>query len=133
MKYLGIDYGEKRVGIAISDEEGKLAFPFSVSENSEKLISQIVNICTENNISEIIVGESKDFMQNENTIMEEIKKFAEDLGKEIKLPIRLHPEFMTSVEAERIQGKNEMLDASAAALILRHYLDTINNKNSENV
>lgn len=136
MRYLGIDYGAKRVGLALSDEQGNFAYPLSVIENTDNLISEISKICKENNVGEIVVGESRNFSQKENDIMREIKPFVKSLEKETSLPVSLHPEFMTSVEAERIQSrrlrsgsrlkrrevKNDMHDASAATLILKHFL-----------
>ncbi len=133
MKYLGIDYGEKRVGVSISDEFNRIAFPLKVINNSDKIIFDIIKICEENKIGEIVVGESKDYKGTDNEIMKEINLFVDELKKNLELPVSFHPEFMTSMEAERLQGKNEMLDASAAAIILKNYLDTINNKNSENI
>ena len=127
MRYLGIDYGTKRVGLALSDEEGDFAYPLSVLENTEDLISEIVKLCKENNVGTVVVGESKDFSQKENDIMQEIKPFVENLKEVTGLKVFMHPEFMTSMEAEHIQGHNDMHDASAAALILKSYLDT-NNK-----
>ena len=124
MRYLGIDYGSKRVGVAVSDELKTFATPLVVFSNTKDLISEISKICREKEIELIVVGESKDFAQVENKIMEEIKPFVKSLEEEIKLPVYMHPEFMTSLEAQQLQGKNEMNDASAAALILKSYLDT---------
>ena len=124
MRYLGIDYGSKRVGVAITDEEGKMAFPLKVLENKEDLIYNIILICKEKNINEIVVGESKDFSQQNNKIMDDVVPFVENLKKSSALPVFTHTEFMTSQEAERLQGKNDMLDASAAAIILKSYLDS---------
>jgi putative Holliday junction resolvase len=129
MRYLGIDFGSKRVGLAISDEEGNFAFPLKVLENSESIVRDIIDICRENNIGEIVVGESRDFSQKENKIMEEIKPFVERLKEDSGLIVNMHPEFLTSQEAERLQGKNDMHDASAAAIILKSFLDLKNNKN----
>ena len=127
MKYLGIDFGSKRVGVAVSDETNSFALPLSVLDNSSNLIKELIEICRENNIGEIVVGESLDFSQRENEIMKEVNPFVKKLGDSLNLPIHAHPEFMTSQEAERLQGKNNMLDASAAAIILKSYLDTKNN------
>ncbi len=124
MRYLGVDYGAKRVGIAVSDESHIFAFPLIVLENTSDIISKLKQICLEHEIGEVIVGESKDFSQKENEIMEEVLPFVQKLGEELGIPVHMHPEFMTSIEAERLQGKNEMHDASAAALILKSYLDT---------
>jgi RNase H-fold protein (predicted Holliday junction resolvase) len=55
--------------------------------------------------------------------MKEIRPFVENLKKAIGVEVEYHPEFMTSIEAEHIQGKGDMLDASAAALILKSYID----------
>lgn len=129
MRYLGIDFGSKRVGVAISDETNSFAFPLKVLENSTDIVEDIVVLCKENNVSEVVVGESRDFSQKNNKIMEEIIPFVEKLKEKIGLPVQMHPEFLTSQEAERLQGKNEMHDASAAALILKSFLDLKNNKN----
>jgi putative holliday junction resolvase len=123
MKYLGIDYGSKRIGLAVSDETESFAFPLSVLNNTEEVIKEISRICLEKEIGQIVVGESRNFEMKENDIMKEITFFCQKLTAETKLPIAMHPEFLTSSEAERLQGKNEMLDASAAAIILKSYLD----------
>ena len=124
MRYLGIDYGSKRVGIAVSDETKTFANPLTVLQNDENLILQIEKICEEKEVEGIVVGESKDFNQNDNEIMGEINPFVENLKNKLNIPIHLHPEFLTSQEAEHIQGKNDMHDASEAALILNNYLNT---------
>ena len=130
MKYLGVDYGSKRVGIALSDEAGDFVYPFSVleNENQNDLVQKIVIICKWKKVEEIVVGESKNFKMKENDIMKEILPFVEELKEKIGLPVRMHPEFLSSQEAERLQGKNKMLDASAAAIILKSYLDMLKNK-----
>ena len=133
MKYLGIDYGAKRVGFATSDPTESFAFPLSVFSEFDRLedvTSEVVNICKKEKIDEIVIGESKDFSGNENKIMEEVKPLVKELKEKLKIPVHLHPEFLTSMEADQIQGKTSMRDASAAAIILKSYLDTINNKNN---
>ena len=123
MRHLGIDYGEKRVGVALSDTEGKIAFPHSVLKNDRALFSFIKQLCEKENVSALVVGESRDFKGNPNEIMKEIENFIEVCQVEIGLPVFLEPEFMTTVQAKRLTGKNEMTDASAAAIILQSYLD----------
>lgn len=112
------------MGVAISDDSESFAFPVVVLQNSDKLIADISKICKENSVAEVVVGESKDFASKDNDIMKEIAPFVADLKKALHLPVHMHPEFMTSVEAERLQGKNAMHDASAAAIILKSYLDS---------
>jgi len=124
MKYLGIDYGAKNVGVAISDEALHFAFPLVVLQNTETLLPEIDKICKVNNIGGIVIGDSKNYSGKDNDIMAEIRPFVKSLKSITNMPIYFHPEFMSSVEAERLQGKNDMHDASAAAIILKSYLDT---------
>ena len=126
MKYLGIDYGSKRIGLAISDENGKVAFPREVLPNDKHIVSKIKEICQKDLVGAIVLGESINYDGEKNAIMKKISAFKDILELETCLPIFLEPEFMTSIEAERLQGKNEKLDASAAAIILKYYLDKIN-------
>lgn len=127
MRFLGIDFGSKRVGVAVSDETNSFAFPLQVLENTGGLIEDISLICKDNGVTEIVVGQSLDFAQEENEIMKEIIPFVKNLEEKLGLPISMHPEFLTSQEADRLQGRNNMRDASAAALILKSFLDTKNN------
>ncbi len=124
MRYLGIDYGAKRVGLALSDERGDFSYPLSVLENREGIVKEIATICKDKNVETIVIGESKNFEQKENPIMEQVHELVEKLKLETELNVVLHPEFMTSLEAERLQGHNDMHDASAAALILKSYLES---------
>ncbi|MFA6338600.1 MAG: Holliday junction resolvase RuvX [Candidatus Paceibacterota bacterium] len=128
MKYLGIDYGEKRVGIAVSDETNKYAFPKVVLRNSSKIYSEIKRECDEEGIGHIVLGESKNFKGEENLIMKQIHIFKQNLERETGLKVIFHPEFMSSAQAERIQGGGKNLDSSAAAIILQDYLDHYKNK-----
>lgn len=127
MRYLGIDYGKKRVGIAVSDEQGDFSYPLIVLQNSEGLVDEVAEICKENKVAEVVVGESRDFAQKENEIMKEVTPFVKKLGEKLGVPVHMHPEFLTSMEAQQLQGKTALNDASAAALILKSYLDTLNN------
>ena len=122
-KYLGIDYGKKRVGVAVSDEDGNLAFPHSVINHSPNLEDDIVNIFEEKKIDKIVIGESKNFKGEPNEIMGEIEKLKKRLEERTKTEVVLEPEFMTSQQAKRLQGENQMHDASSAAIILQSYLD----------
>ncbi len=122
MRLLGIDYGSKRVGIALSDEGRQFAIPLITLNYSKNLLQDVINILEKNNIKEVVMGESKNYQGQANTILPEILRFKTSLEKHDYI-VHLEPEFMTSAHAERFQGKNEMLDASAAALILQSFLD----------
>jgi len=142
MKYLGIDYGSKRVGLSLSDEEGVIAFPYKIIKNDMQLVDTIHNICGTEEISAIVLGESHDLSGVPNKIMGSIEEFKRNLEAELELPIYFEKEFMTSVFARGNNGKKEnnarqekknddkKIDDSAAALILQRYLDrkNLNNK-----
>lgn len=140
MRYLGIDYGTKRVGLALSDEEGVLAFPYKILKNDKFLIDEIHNICGTEGVGAIVVGESFDLSGEPNKLMTDINSLVNEISKTLNLPISLQKEFMTTVEARGRGGKevnnakqisntkNATVDASAAALILQRYLDKINQK-----
>jgi putative holliday junction resolvase len=128
MKYLGIDYGFKRIGIAISDDDGQMAFPNSVIPNNNKIIEALKEIIQTKKIDKIIIGESKDFKLKDNEIMTEILDLKIILETEVEKDVILHNETFSSLMAEQIQGKNKMIDASAATIILQSYLDLINKK-----
>src|SRR5688572_4383420 len=127
MRFLGIDYGSKRVGVAISDDGNRLAFPKTVLANDKSLLDALETLVHENNIGSLILGDSKDFNGKDNPIMKGISELKHELEERLGLPVILEPEFLTSVQAGR-QGETSFLDASAAALILQSYLDKINSK-----
>lgn len=123
MRLMGIDYGAKRIGVALSDEGGGFAFAHSVVENNKNAIGAIKKICEENEVGKIILGESVDYNGQPNLIMGEIEIFKKELEKGIGLPVEYQKEILTTKEAERGQEKSEKIDASAAALILRSFLE----------
>lgn len=131
MRYLGIDFGEKRVGIAVSDEEGKFAFPNVVLANDQNLMKNIMDVCMKNTVEVVVMGESRDYQGQINNIMWKIQGFKKQL-ETIGFKVVYEPEFMTSVQASQVTGKNDMSDASAAAIILQSYLDK-NNNNGANI
>ena len=143
-RFLGIDYGTKRIGVAVSDESGTLAFPKEIIENDALTFQRLGEIITENNVSEIVVGESVDFSGRLNVLSGRIEIFISELKEKFNLPVWKQKEFLTSVEARKSgitkkhfspsqahsklkQKKAGRIDASAAALILQRYLDKKNN------
>jgi putative Holliday junction resolvase len=125
VRYLGIDYGSKRVGLALSDEDGVLALPHGVipnDGNAGKLLHEVVRIARQREVEAVVFGDSKDYQMRDNKIMESARAFAEEVRKS-DLEVLWHPEFMTSAEAVRGTGKNAALDASAAAVMLQSFLE----------
>lgn len=126
MKYLGIDYGAKRVGVALSDDSGKIAFPHSTLSNDGTLLGEVKRICHEYLVEEIVIGESLNFHNMPNKLMKAIHRFEKKMSKELHLPVHLSPEHFSSAEAARVHGKDdELIDASAAAIILQSFLDRL--------
>lgn len=145
MRYLGIDYGTKRIGISLSDEKGKMAFAHGVIANvgMAKVLAEIKKICSENSVGKIVLGKSVDYKGDPNPIMAETEPFKQALEKETTLPVVYQNETLTSAEARRplagprkrppVLSKRKSpqkekklrskVDASAAALILRSYLE----------
>jgi putative Holliday junction resolvase len=147
MRFLGIDYGTKRIGVAISDEEGVLAFPKEIIFNDLDCFKKLGKIIKEENVKEIVIGESVDFSGKLNALSARIEIFILDLEDKFKLPIHKQKEFLTSIEARNStntkkilnqsqvhskvkQIKSGRIDSSAAALILQRYLDRRNKKDN---
>ena len=133
MRYLGIDYGTKKIGIAISDEAGTVAFPRTVIEANREALSAIVELIKKEEVEKVILGESRGLQGEDNPVQEDIQQFKKDLGDLAGLPVEYEREFFTSALAARQFAPEENsrkqnpahdnLDASAAALILQSYLD----------
>lgn len=126
MKYIGIDYGSKRVGIALSDADCKVAFPKEVIENNENFLVRVLEYVKKEKVEAVVLGESKNFKGEDNLITKDIQELKKNLEKE-GIKVIFEPEFMSSVQVERNFGKNEMLDASSAAIILQSFLDKTKN------
>lgn len=127
MKLMALDFGEKRVGVASTDDAGEFALPRLTLPNDEHLLEAVLEFKRREGIEKIIIGESKNYSGEPNSIMvpiEDFKKKLEVVGVEVVF----QPEIMTTMEARQIQGQTDLTDASAAALILKSYLDTVYNK-----
>lgn len=86
MRYLALDYGSKKIGIAISDTEGKFAFPFSIiiNKNKNESLKEILNILKEKEILNIVIGESVNLKGEANKILNEAKDFVNNIKLENK-------------------------------------------------
>jgi putative Holliday junction resolvase len=122
MKYLGIDYGTKKVGIAISDDGGEFAFPKEIVAASDAL-ERIAVLCATENIATVVIGESVAGNGEKNEVAEAANAFAKAFAAKTKLPVVFEREDFSSVEAHRFQTKAGNRDDSAAAIILQRFLD----------
>ncbi len=121
---MAIDMGERRVGMASTDDSGNFALPREVYPNDGELVAKILEFKLKNAIDRVVIGESRNLDGRENEIMKEVYKLRDALVAQ-GVEVVLHPEIFTTQEAIRLQGENRMVDASAAALILKSYLETI--------
>lgn len=122
MRYLGIDYGAKRLGLAVSSEG--IAFPRDVIENDEKAVATLRDIIDKERISTIIIGDTRDFGGMANPITKDAKAFAERVKKETGMAVVEAFEAGSSIEASRFAPEGHSKDdAAAAAIILQRYLD----------
>jgi putative Holliday junction resolvase len=127
MRYLGIDFGHKKMGLALSDEQGNFAYPHSVILTDGESIKKIINLCASEKVGAMVIGDTKDLSGGKNTVTEALEKFVAELKKSIDLPIFFQTEVFSSREAERVIGDDEMRDARAAAIILESFLATKRN------
>ena len=131
-KIMGIDYGDARTGVAISDLLCTIVVSTCVvpSRNREKAVADIVRLCKENMVGEIVVGLPKNMDGTEGVRAELCREFAEILKEATGLPVAMWDERRTTVEAHNIlsqhnyhgKKRKETVDAVAASLILEGYL-----------
>ncbi|HMO78731.1 MAG TPA: Holliday junction resolvase RuvX [Candidatus Paceibacterota bacterium] len=124
-KHMGIDYGTKKIGIAISDDNGRIAFPKTTLNNDSKIIENLKKIISDNKITKIVIGESKNYKMQDNEIMKDILELKKVLETLLEADVILQPEFLTSVEALKMGSTQENINAGAAAVILQSYLDSL--------
>jgi putative holliday junction resolvase len=126
---LGIDFGKKRIGLALGEQFPKGAGFIDGRASHEEIINQIVKICQDNEVSQIVMG-----VPTTNSGTGEMEKTIRDFGKKLeersKLKINYEPENFTSVEATRILVENKVkdikknqIDEMAAILILEQFIN----------
>ena len=123
MRYLGIDYGSKRVGLALSDEEGRIAFPYRTVPNTKTLLDEIAAVIKQEGAGRIVVGLPVPFSGGESEQTREVKKFIEKLKESSGAPVDTENEVLTTKMAGRSGLAREHIDKAAAAIILQSYLD----------
>jgi putative Holliday junction resolvase len=136
-KLAGIDYGAKRVGVAISDTAQSFAFPKTTLTNDDSLLDTISELVDAEEIEGFVLGESDNPAGGMNAIMRRITIFAEALKVRTGLPVFAVSEAYSSAEArraleEKVRSRADAktpVDAAAAAIILQTYLDINTNTN----
>lgn len=126
---LGIDYGKRKIGLAIAPIPGNLAVPFRVLrvESDEEAIEELKKICEEESVEKIIIGipESVWAGKKSQEFSKGVRQFAQKLSHNVSLPTEEVNERSSSKEAERLLlgEPKDMADAVAAMIILQSYLD----------
>lgn len=128
MKYLGIDFGSKKVGFAQSDDEGRLAFPLMIAPNDQMLLKDTLELIREMKFSTVVIGESVDGNGKPNAIAKDARKFGATIENAIDVIVKFEKEWYSTVEARKQPGKggDHEVDDQAAAIVLQRYLDKIN-------
>lgn len=132
MKMMGLDIGSSKIGIAIADEEVRIAIPFLVLErdNDEEIIHIISNLIKEYEIFCVIIGFPKTLQGDIGTQAKKVLSFVNELQNVIKEEIILWDERYTTLEAKKRLRRfykrrkiKTIIDANAAAVILQSYID----------
>lgn len=138
MKLLGLDYGDRRIGVAVSDIFGWTAQGIEVVQRREddSHLRRIAELSALHEIGEVVVGLPKNMNGTIGPRGELCIEFAESLRERLGLPVHLWDERLTTVSAERTlleadvsrKKRKQVVDKIAAGLILQNYLDSISNR-----
>ena len=141
MRFLGIDYGQRRIGLAISDATGLLARPWKTlarqgnpSQVAAALASEIAGLQSEaDSLQAVVLGFPRRLNGEEHGQSRTVRTMADQLRRVVTLPIHLQDERLSSRAAEALLARTEkdwrkrklLLDAASAAVILQDYLDSL--------
>ena len=133
MRILGLDFGEKRIGVAMSDPSEILASPLTVIEakSTNIAIEQIVSLTQEHEIEHIVVGLPRSLDGSEGKQAQVTRDFIDLLQSQVDIPVDTWDERLSTVAANRMMNeagvkkgkKKKRLDSAAATIILQSYLD----------
>jgi putative pre-16S rRNA nuclease len=133
MRILGVDHGEKHIGLAISDATGTIAGPLGVIKHVSRAVdaAQVAALASEQGAEIIVVGQSFDEEGRPNAAGRSAERFAEALKGQTTLPVVLWDESMSTADARSFRlemgvsrkKRGGHMDEAAAAVILQSYLD----------
>lgn len=140
MKHIGIDYGTKKIGIALSDVEGLVAFPYDIILSDDFAPSVVADLVHKENVEAVVIGESKSLQGVLNEVAVEAEEFVKKLKKFTNVDVYFEDERFTTAQAYNVPKESEprgniankgraltvaktMADKHAAALILQSFLD----------
>ncbi len=129
---LGLDLGDARIGVAISDEQQRVAVPFgTIRTGAPEDLKSIAQIVADNDISEVVVGHPRSMSGDVGPRAEKAEGFADALRAFLEVPVSLQDERLSTVEAERAlktagatgRDRKRVVDQAAATVILQSALD----------
>ncbi|HON90157.1 MAG TPA: Holliday junction resolvase RuvX [Sedimentisphaerales bacterium] len=131
MRYLAIDYGIKRTGLAVCDAGERIASPLTVVQGRKDLIPRIKNIVATDGIEALVLGLPLNMDGTEGPQAKLVRTFGDELGRQLGIPVFFQDERLSSFEAEQRLREMDLsrtkrkarLDALAAADILQSFLD----------
>ncbi|MCW9098113.1 MAG: Holliday junction resolvase RuvX [Ignavibacteriaceae bacterium] len=131
---MGIDFGEKRIGIALSDPLLTFAYPFTTIQNDSSFFSKLTAIIIEKKIKKIILGLPSSSYKSSKELTIKVLKLKTDIESKNKIDVILwDEEYSSAIAKERVvesvtkkskRKKKELLDQHSAAVILQEYLDS---------
>jgi len=131
---MGIDYGEKRIGIALSDPLFTFAYPFKTLLNDHNLIKNLLEIVEEKNVTKIILGLPSVRFKSSKELAERVHLFKKEIEQVKKIEVIFWDEEFSSVLAQEkvnesvtkksARRKKDLLDRHSAAIILQEYLNS---------
>ena len=137
MRILGLDYGTKTTGVAISDPTGMIAQGVEIIRRTDEFnikptLNRILELCTEYKVDKIVLGMPKNMNNTIGERGEKTEVFKTKIENKTKLPVILWDERLSTVAAENIlleadlsrQKRKQVIDKMAALIILQNYLDT---------
>lgn len=134
MRILGLDIGDKRIGVAISDPEGTLASPLTVilRNNDEEATKAIVELIEHYQVACVVIGLPRHLSGKLGRQAAKVQAFMTKLSEQTKIPIETRDEWLSSVAADRLlqeagvknRQRKARRDPAAAAFVLQGYLDS---------
>lgn len=132
MRYIGIDFGTKRTGVAISDADGKIAVlkETIAAESPQHVIDRLKEIMKEDHIDVIVVGMPQNMSGNTTMMTETVERFIANLRNHVSVPVQTIDERLTTVMAEKLlrDVDVEKRDAVAAQILLQNFLDDLSHQ-----
>ena len=126
MKILAIDYGTKNIGLALSDDRGKLAFAYRTLINNKIIFSNLKKICEIENIKKIIIGLPIGLSGKNTQTTELALDFIKKLKQELNISVQTVDERLSTVQAGYLESKNKKnINELSAQILLQDYLDKL--------